>query len=58
MAHPDPLAGAAKRALVELHEMQRREIRAALKEADAGDFAKPAEVEKILSRWRKLPSQW
>jgi len=47
------LAAEAIRAFVELNEWQIREIQAALQEADAGDFAKPSEVNKVLGRWRK-----
>jgi RHH-type rel operon transcriptional repressor/antitoxin RelB len=49
------LAAEAIRAFVELNEWQIREVEAALEEADAGDFAKPSEVNKILGRWRKAP---
>ncbi len=55
------LAAEAVRAFVELNEWQIQEIQAALQEAEAGDFAKPSEVGKILRKWhtsRKLPSQW
>lgn len=47
------LAAEAIRAFVELNEWQIREIQAALQEADAGDFAKPSEVKKVLGKWRK-----
>ena len=47
------LAAEAIRAFVELNEWQIREIQAALQEADAGEFAKPSEVNKVLGRWRK-----
>ena len=47
------LAAEAIRAFVDLNEWQIREIRAALQEADAGDFAKPSEVNKVLAKWRK-----
>ena len=47
------LAAEAIRAFVELNEWQIRELQAALQEADAGDFAKPSEVNKILGKWRK-----
>ena len=47
------LAAEAIRAFVELNEWQIREIQAALQEADAGDFAKPSEVNKVLGRWRR-----
>ena len=48
------LAAEAIRAFVELNEWQIREVQAALQEADAGDFAKPSEVNKVLGKWRKV----
>jgi RHH-type transcriptional regulator, rel operon repressor / antitoxin RelB len=48
------LAAEAIRAFVELNEWQVREIQTALSEADAGDFAKPSEVSKVLGKWRKV----
>ena len=47
------LAAEAIRAFVELNEWQIREIQAALREADAGDFAKSSEVKKVFGKWRK-----
>ena len=47
------LAAEAIRAFVELNEWQIREIQTALQEADAGDFAKPSDVERVLGRWRR-----
>jgi RHH-type rel operon transcriptional repressor/antitoxin RelB len=47
------LAAEAIRAFVELNEWQIQEIHAALQEADAGDFAKPSEVKKVLGKWRR-----
>ena len=47
------LAAEAVRQFVELNEWQIHEIQSALREADAGDFAKPAEVNKVLGKWRK-----
>lgn len=47
------LAAEAIRAFVELNEWQIREIQTALQEADAGDFAKPSEVNKALGKWRE-----
>ena len=47
------LAAEAIRAFVELNEWQIREIQTALQEADAGDFAKPSEVNKVMGKWRK-----
>jgi predicted transcriptional regulator len=46
------LAADAIRTYLELQEWQIREIRAGVKEADAGDFASDAEVEAVFSRWR------
>ena len=47
------LAAEAIRAFVELNEWQIREIHAALREADAGEFAKSSAVDKVLGKWRK-----
>ena len=47
------LAAEAIRTFVDLNEWQISEIRAALTEADAGDFARPSEVGKVLGKWRK-----
>lgn len=47
------LAAEAIRTFVELNEWQIREIQTALQEADAGDFAKPSEVSKVLAKWHK-----
>ena len=47
------VAAEAIRAYVELNEWQITEIRAALKEADAGDFASEAEVEAVRRKWRR-----
>ena len=47
------LAAEAIRTFVEINEWQIHEIQAALQEADAGDFAKPAEVGKIRRKWQK-----
>jgi RHH-type rel operon transcriptional repressor/antitoxin RelB len=47
------LAAEAIRAFVDLNEWQIREIQTALREADAGDFAKPSEVNKVLGKWRR-----
>jgi len=43
----------AIRAYIELNEWQITEIGAALKEADAGDFASEAEVEAVRRKWRR-----
>jgi len=45
------LAAEAIREYVETNEWQIKEIRAALAEADAGDFASDAEVNAILDKW-------
>ena len=45
------LAAEAIREFVELNEWQIRETRAALKEADAGDFASDQEVDALASKW-------
>ncbi|HLS55299.1 MAG TPA: CopG family ribbon-helix-helix protein [Zeimonas sp.] len=45
------LAAEAIRQYVELNEWQVAETRAALAEADAGDFATDEEVEAVTSRW-------
>ncbi|TSA16434.1 MAG: ribbon-helix-helix protein, CopG family [Betaproteobacteria bacterium] len=47
------LAAEAIRAYVDLNEWQIGEIKSALQEADAGDFAKPSELNKVLGKWRK-----
>ncbi len=43
----------AIRTYIDLNEWQIAEIKAALKEADAGDFATPEEVEKVMNKWRR-----
>ena len=43
------LAAEAIRTFVELNEWQISEIHAALREADAGDFAQPSETDKVLT---------
>ena len=47
------LAAEAIRAYVELNEWQIAEIRAALKEADAGDFASEKEVQAFMKKWKR-----
>jgi RHH-type transcriptional regulator, rel operon repressor / antitoxin RelB len=37
---------------VEVNEWQIAEIRAALKEADAGDFADQKDVAKLVRKWK------
>jgi len=46
------LAAEAIRAFVENNEWQVAEIRAALDEADAGDFASETEVAALAGRWK------
>jgi len=46
------LAAEAIRQYVEMNEWQIQEIRAALAEADAGDFASEAEVKAVMGKWR------
>jgi len=46
------LAAEAIRAFVETNEWQIREIRAALQEADAGDFASDKEVAALARKWK------
>jgi RHH-type transcriptional regulator, rel operon repressor / antitoxin RelB len=47
------LAAEAIRAYVDLNEWQIAEIRAALEEADAGDFASEGEVDIVVKKWRR-----
>ena len=47
------LAVDAIRSYLELQEWQIREIEAGIKEADAGEFATDAEVEAVMSKWRR-----
>ena len=47
------LAAEALRAYVDLNEWQIQEIRAALKEAEAGDFASDEEVQGVMGKWRR-----
>jgi predicted transcriptional regulator len=46
------LAAEAVRAYVEINEWQIAEIRTALKEAEAGDFADDKGVEKLRRKWK------
>jgi len=46
------VAAEAIRAYVDLNEWQIGEIKAALKEADAGDFASEDEVRTVMRKWR------
>ena len=45
------LAVEALRDFVEINQWQIQEITDALKEADDGDFASEAEVDKVISKW-------
>ena len=45
------LAAEAIREFIEMNEWQIQEIREALKEADAGDFASDNEVKAVLAKW-------
>jgi RHH-type transcriptional regulator, rel operon repressor / antitoxin RelB len=47
------VAAEAIRAYVDLNEWQIQEIKAALKEADAGDFATEEEVQAVMRKWRR-----
>ena len=47
------VAAEAIRAHVELNEWQIGAIKAALKEADAGDFAREEEVQAVMSKRRR-----
>ena len=51
------VAAEAIRAYVDLNEWQITEIRAALKEADAGDFAREEEVQAVKRKWRRGAGQ-
>jgi len=46
------LAAEAIRAFVEINEWQVAEIRAAIKEADAGDFASEKDVAALARKWK------
>lgn len=46
------LAAEAIRAFVEINEWQVAEIRAAIKEADAGDFASDKDVAALARKWK------
>jgi RHH-type rel operon transcriptional repressor/antitoxin RelB len=50
------LAAEAIRAYIELNEWQIAEIKAGIKEADAGDFATEAEVAATLRKWHRRGS--
>jgi RHH-type rel operon transcriptional repressor/antitoxin RelB len=46
------VAAEAIRAYIDLNEWQIAEITAALKEADAGDFATEKQVQAVMRKWR------
>jgi predicted transcriptional regulator len=46
------LAAEAIREFVETNEWQIQEVRKAIKEADAGDFASDADVAKVARKWK------
>ena len=45
------LASEAVREFIELNEWQIQEIKAAIKEADEGEFASPEEATTLLNKW-------
>jgi len=45
------LASQAVKEFIELNEWQIQEIKEAIKEADAGDFATDGEVQEITAKW-------
>jgi len=45
------LASEAVREFIELNEWQIQELKDAIKEADAGDFASDQDVEAIFNKW-------
>ncbi len=45
------LAAEAVREFIELNEWQIQEIEAAVKEADAGDFASDQEIQAVFTKW-------
>jgi RHH-type transcriptional regulator, rel operon repressor / antitoxin RelB len=45
------LAAEAIREYIEINEWQIQEIKAAIAEADAGDFATESEVKKVTDKW-------
>jgi predicted transcriptional regulator len=47
------LAAEAIRAYLDLNQWQIAETRAALKEAEAGDFAGEEEVQAVMRKWRR-----
>ncbi len=47
------VAAEAIRAFLDLNDWQIAEIEAGIKEADAGDFAADAQVQKALTKWQR-----
>jgi len=47
------VAAEAIRAFLDLNDWQIREVKAGLKEADAGDFVTSDEVRKALAKWKR-----
>ncbi|MBM4238553.1 MAG: CopG family ribbon-helix-helix protein [Gammaproteobacteria bacterium] len=47
------LAAEAVRGFIDINEWQISEVRKALKEADAGDFATEKEVAALARKWRR-----
>jgi predicted transcriptional regulator len=47
------VAAEAIRSYIDLNEWQIAEIKTALKEADAGDFATEDQVEAVVRKWRR-----
>ena len=47
------VAAEAIRSYIELNEWQISEIKSALKEADAGDFASEKEVQAVMKKWTR-----
>lgn len=47
------VAAEAIRAYIDLNEWQIAETKAALKEADAGDFATDSEIAAVMKKWQR-----
>lgn len=45
------LAAEAVREFIEINEWQIQELKAAIKEADAGDFASDQDIDAVFSKW-------
>lgn len=46
------LAAEAVREFIELNEWQIQELKGAIKEADANDFASDQEVDEVFNKWK------